>query len=89
MYGHKEEVCKNKDGPRKECRVKQTENVIKARHTPEVSHAEDRQNANDFTKVTKGATAEIRTQNISTPSTSNSYQILAEESVEQGTTVQN
>ena len=69
--------------------MKQTKNVIEARHTPEVSHAEDRQNANDFTKVIKGAPAEIRTQNVSIPSTSSSYQILAEESVEQGNIVQN
>ena len=41
MDGHKEDVCKKKDGPRKEWRVKQKENAMEPRHTPDVSHADD------------------------------------------------
>ena len=88
MYGHKEEVCKNKEGPRKEWRVKHKENIIEARHTPDVTPNENSQNGNYFTKVTRGVPTEIRTHIISTPSTSNSYQILAEDGGEQGNIVQ-
>ena len=73
MHGHKEEVCKKKDGPRKEWRVKQKENVMETRHTLEVLQAEDNQNAHEFTRITRGVSVVVRTNPIITPRTSNSY----------------
>jgi len=84
MYGHKEDVCKKKDGPRKEWRVKQKVKELELRHTPGDTDVVDSQNAHGFTMVTKGAPAVISPHATTSPKISNSFQTLIEEGVEQG-----
>ena len=89
MYGHKEEVCKKKDGPKKVWRVKKTNTATEESHTPETEiaasvQAEDRQKETIYTKVIRGPSAESRTRTKGIPRATNPYQILAEENSEQG-----
>ena len=81
MYGHKEDVCKRKDGARKEWRVKQKVQELDPRLTPHDTQVAGSQNALDFTMVAKGKPAAVLPQFTSSPRFNNSFQ--TEKGVEQ------
>ncbi|KAJ8423650.1 hypothetical protein Cgig2_010637 [Carnegiea gigantea] len=78
MHGHREDVCKKKDRPRKEWRVKQKVQELAPRHTPDDTQVANSQNALDFTTVARGTLAVVRPRSTTSPRTNNSSQTLAE-----------